>query len=527
MQKDTYHRGVQQEHKPYPSQDPWIYEKHLLDDDRQYKNPSYNPAQHHMHPGYSTETPANERVNLPYEEINQWTPGKGTLGPGTEYLKQVENIPYHTNGMFGQKDQYMENRGSNLPPQSTSLSQWGSQYGERNSWVPPMLGPSSQKETSSLYFNAYSTDFRRKSDDDIDDTGKSTRVSAPVSNVNVAGRRHYPDTARYSKDYPGEDRTITGPSPADHLCCADDSPVMKEGRPAPLRSAPQFRFPPWEETVSAAYSEGSHGKHARHAPSPAGIQSSFPFRMGKNHKEHLGAFPEGVVGLQKNLPCSKSKLSQDHVHETNCDTGLPPSQNTHDYGNSLRGDRHSSIPAGIMEERESRRELEEAAVKLIPEKSPEPQRIRSEAIAGENGRKEQHAALEIKRIPCFATWIKQYLSSTGAPSGDQQHNLLHGEAPFPTSRPNSLPPESKPISSTNPSHDDIEGKHLTFSALGEEWVERPDEATPDCLLLQNQMKHRDCFMKCCKPTGYPCKLTIVIPFRALMHQKIEIVHSCM
>ncbi|XP_072843202.2 enamelin [Pogona vitticeps] len=484
MQKNHYHRSVQQEHEAHPNQNPWVDEKHLLDVDREYKNPSYNPPQYPMHPRFSTETPPNERDNLPYERMNQWTPEKHIFIPVTEHLKPVENIPYHTNGMFGQKDQNMGNQGSNSPPQSISLSQRGAQYAERSTWVPPILGPSPQKETSP-YFNAYSTDLRRKSDDDIDDTGKITHGSAPLSSVNVAGRRHYPDTRRYSEDYRGEHRTITTHSTADHLCCAEDSPVTKEGLPAPLRSAPQFRLAPWEEKISTAYSEGSHGKHARHAPSPAGIQSNYPFMVGKKQKENLDTFTEEAAGAQKNLPCSKSKLSQDHTHETNCETGLPPSENTHDYGNSLRGDRHS-IPAAIMGESESRREFRQAAVKLVPEKSPEPQRIRSQALASEDGRKGQHAALEIKRIPCFASWLKQYLSSTGAPSGDQQHNLFHGETPVPTSRPNDMPPESKPISSTNPSHDDREGKHLKFGSPGEEWVERPNETTPDCLLLQKK-----------------------------------------
>ncbi|XP_061476568.1 enamelin [Rhineura floridana] len=482
MQRNTYLRNVQQELPPYPRQKPWTQEKHLHDIDRQYRNPPYNPTQHDI---YSTDNPDNQRSYFPYEEINQWTPEEHSPIHGAEHLSQSEKSPYGMNNVYGYRERNLQNQGPNSHLQSTTLLQSRPQYPERDTWAPQMVGPSAQKENSP-YFNTHSTDLRRNPMHAEDREG-AMHGSALISSINVAEKNHFLDTVGYPDDYPREHRTITSQPTASHLCCEDDSPVPRENLLAPLRSAPHFQFASWEQKGSLAYPEGNHAKHARHAPYPTGIQSNHrdkslkPGKTTSHQRENLGAFGEDVAALKKNLPCSKSQLSQQNEHEANYETGLPAPRNAPCYGSSIRGDEHSGwIVGGNQPKRESERE---ASIKLVPENVPSPLGIRSDP-GGEDVRTEEQEALGFKRIPCFGSWLKQYLASTGAPSGDQQHHLFHAENPSSTGRPNIMPSEPQPITSTNPSLD-VEEPPFKFSSPGE-LAEQANEGMPDCLLLQSK-----------------------------------------
>ncbi|XP_053227436.1 enamelin [Podarcis raffonei] len=490
MQRNTYHRNVLQEREPYPRQNPWTQEKQVLDLDREYRNPPYNPTQHHAYPKYSMENPANQRSNLPYEEINRWTPEEHSPVRGAERLRQTENTPYRVNNAFGPRERNLENQAPHSPLQSGTLLQSRPQYPERDVWVPQMVGPSAPKETSH-YFDTYPTDFR-KNPAHAEDTEGAMHGRPPISSIDIAERRHHSDTLRYPGDYPREPRTVTSHTTDSHLCCAGDSPAPRENLLAPLQSAPHFQFASWEQKGSSTYPESNHAKHARHAPYPAGIQSNhrdISLKAGetKSQRENLDAYGEEIAGLQTGPPCSKSHLRKQNEPEANYETGLPVPRNTPCYGSSIRGDGHNVL-AWIVGENQSKRESERAAsMKFVPENvPPPPQGIRSAAHDGEDARKGERSALGFKRTPCFGSWLKQYLSSTGAPSGDQQHDQFYPDNPLPTRKPNIMvPPVPQPISSTDPSHD-IEEAPLKFGSPGEELAEQAKERTPDCLLFPNK-----------------------------------------
>ncbi|XP_042304287.1 enamelin [Sceloporus undulatus] len=481
IQRNTYYRRVQPEYVPHPRQDPWTREQHLFDRDNQYSNSPHNPTHHHENTRYIIENPASEISNLPYEKINQWTQEERPPVHSGGHLRQVENVPYQSKSMFGQRERKFQNAESNFPQQSIAVQE-EAQYAERNSWIPQRRDPSAQKETPP-YINIYSTDIRRNPTH-AEDTGGIIHVNAPISNENAPGRRHYLDRMGYSDDYLTERRMMSSPSIANQLCCADDPPVPRENKLAPLRSAPQFRLASWEQKESSIYPEGSHAKYVRHVPSPAGIKSNHPLRNGIKEGEELGAFRVENADLEKSPPCATSQLSQDSKLEANFQNGHRELGNMPCHGSTIRGDRHN-ILAHLVGTSQSKRQSEKASLKLLFEKFPQPQGIQSEALVSEDNRKEQHAALGAKRIPCFGNWLKQYLSSTGAPSGDRQPNSFYGESLFPTKRPNSMPPEPEPISSTYPSHDAGE-KPVKINSPGEEWAGQAAQSTPDCLLLQNK-----------------------------------------
>ncbi|KAH0628420.1 hypothetical protein JD844_009559, partial [Phrynosoma platyrhinos] len=478
MQRNTYYRRVQPEYEQHPRQDPWTREQHLLDRDNQYSNSPYNPINQHANPKYTIENPASEISNLPYEKINQWTQEEYPPVHNAGHLRQVENVPYQSNSMFGHRERKFQNVGPNSPQESITVQE-EAQYAERSMWVPQRVDLSAQKETPP-YFNIYSTDIRRNPTH-AEDTGGIIHANTPISSENTPGRRHYLGRMGYSDDYQTERRMMTSYSTANQLCCADDSPVPRENK---LKNAPQFRLASWGQKESSIYPEGSHAKYVRHAPSPVGIKSNQPLRNGKNEQEKLGAFRVENVDLEKSPPCSTSQLSQDSKQEANFQSGLFQLRNMPFHGSTIRGDRHD-ILAHLEGTSQSKRELERVPLKLFPEKFPQPQVIQSEALVSEDNRKEQHAALGAKRIPCFGSWLKQYLSSTGAPSGDQQPDPFYGENLFPTERPNSMSPDPEPISSTYPSYDRGE-KPVKINSPGEEWAGQVAQSTPDCLLLQDK-----------------------------------------
>ncbi|XP_015272802.1 PREDICTED: enamelin [Gekko japonicus] len=472
----------QRERLSYPEkssyrQTPWAHEKHLLDQDREYRNPPYNPTHQHAYPKYSPENPSNQRRgNAPYTEINPWIPEEHSPPYAAEHLRQTENIPYRRNNEFGHRERNFPNEGANSPPQSTTLLQGGSRYPERDTWSPHRMGPSIQKEASP-YFNSYSPDSRRNPTH-MEDAG-----GAHISSVNTAERRNYPDRLGYPDDYPREQRTITSYPTANRLCCAGDSSVPRGNSLAPLRSASQFRLASWEQRGSSLYPEakGDHIKQASHILYPSGMQSSLKTdKSPPNQRENLGVFGEDVAGLEKAPPCSKSQLGQENGHEVHHGNGLAPTRNTPCYGRSIRGDGHSILERIIQPKRDHERA---AAVKFVPQKGPPAHGIKSVAFDSEDSRKEQQAVLGFKRIPCLLNRLKQFLSSTGAPSGDTQQDLFYAENPALIGQSYVILPEPHPLSSTDPSYD-TEEKPLTPSSLGEDLADQPNERTSDCLLLQ-------------------------------------------
>ncbi|XP_053149068.1 enamelin [Hemicordylus capensis] len=483
MQRNSYHRTdpfFQQEHSP--RQNPWTTEKHMLDLDRQYRNPPYNPPQHNAYPKYPTANPANQRGNVQYEEINQWAPEEHSPVYGAkEPLGQAESFPHRVNNMIGHRERNMQSQGSNSPLQSTTtLLQGGSQYPERDTWGPQMVGPSAQKEITP-YFNTYSTDFR-KNPTHAKDTGGIMHERAHISSVDAAERQHYSDILGYPDDYRRELRTIPPCLTLSDLCCAGDSTVPRQNILAPLRSAPQIRLASWEQRGSLAYPESSHSKHTRQVPYPADIQPNHKNTSLKaerempNQRETLGSFGEEVAGP----PCPKSHLGQLNEYEANHEAGLPSTRNAP----CVRGDRHN-ILAQNTETDSFQREFERAApIKLVPEKILPPEGMKSAALGSEDNRKEQYATFGFKRSPCFGSQLK-YLSSTGAPSGDKHYNLLYADNPMPTGKPGGKPPEPQPISNTQPPHD-VEEKLLESNLPGEDLADQPNARTPDCLLLQNK-----------------------------------------
>lgn len=475
VQRNSYHRSnsfVQQEHENYPRQTPWAHEKHLLDQDREYRNPPYSPTNQHAYPKYSPENPPNQRRgNVPYKEINPWIPEEHSPPYAAEHLRQTENIPYRRNSEFGHRERNFLNEGANSPPQSSTLLQGGSQYSERDSWGPPRTGHSMQKEASP-YFNSYSTDFRRNPTH-VEDGG-----DAHISKVNVAERRNYPDRLGYPDDYPREHRTITLYPTANRLCCVADSSVPRENSLAPLRSAPQFRLASWEQRGSSLYPEakGDYTKQDSHMLYPSAMQSSLKIENSPpNQRENL--FGDDVVALEKALPCSKAQLGQENGPEVNHDIGLMPTRDMPCYGRSIRGDGHSVLEWIIQPKRQHERA---AADILVPQKGPSAQGIKSIAFNSEGRRKEQQAVLGFERTPCFVNRLKQLLSSTGAPPGDKQQDQFYAENP---AQSYIVLPEPHPLTSTDPSYD-TEEKPLTPSSLGEDLADPPNERTPDCLLLQ-------------------------------------------
>ncbi|XP_077201532.1 enamelin [Paroedura picta] len=476
VQRNSYHRSdsfVQQEREIYPKQTPWAHEKHLLDQDREYRNPPFNPAHQRAYPKYPPENPSNQRRgNVPYQEINPWNPEERSPPYATEHLRQTENIPYRRNNEFGHRERNFLNEGADSPPQSTTLLQGGSQYSERETWGPHKMGPSIQKE-GSPYFNSYSPDFRRNP------THMEDKGGAHISSINVAERRNYPDRLGYPEDYPGEHRTIISYPSANRWCCAGDSSVPRENSLAPLRSAPQFRLASWEQRGSSLYPEakGDHVKQASRTLYPSGMQSE---QSPLNQRRNLGVFGEDGAGLEKVPPCSKLQVGPENGHEVNHETGLTPARDTPCYGRSIRGDGHSMLEQIIQPKREHEGA---AAAKFAPQKGPPSLGIKSVALDSEGSRKEEQAVLGFKRIPCLVNRLKQFLSSTGAPPGDRQQDLFYAENPTLSGQSYIVLPEPHPLSSTDPAYDTAE-KAFTPSSLGEDLADEPNERTSDCLLLQ-------------------------------------------
>nr|ADJ67842.1 enamelin [Anolis carolinensis] len=477
IQRNTYYRRIQPEYEPYSRQDPWTREQHLHDPDNQYSNSPYNPTHHQTYQKYTTENPPSEISNLPYRKINQWTQEEHSPVHTAGHLRQMENVPYRTNSKFEQGERKFQNVGSGSPQQRNTFQE-EAQYAERNTWVPQRVDPSAQKETAP-YYNIYSTDFRGNPTH-VEDRERIIHMNAPISTENAPRRRHYLDRMGYSDDYPKERRMITSQSTANQLCCADDSPMPRENRLAPLRSAPQFRHALWEAKESSTYPDGSHANYVRHAHSPAGIQANNPLKNGGREQEELGAFRVENAGSEKSLPCSNSHLSQDSKQEANLQRGLFKFRNMPCHGSNIRGDRHNPL-AHLVGTGQS---FGRGTLNFLPEQFPQPHGIQSEALVSEDDGKE-YAALGAKRIPCFGSWLKQYLSNTEVPSDDQQRDPFYGENPVPTERPNSIPPKPEPISSSFLSNG-VEEKPLKINAPEEEWAELATQSTPDCLLLQKK-----------------------------------------
>uniref|UniRef100_A0ACB8ES47 Uncharacterized protein n=2 Tax=Sphaerodactylus townsendi TaxID=933632 RepID=A0ACB8ES47_9SAUR len=473
INRNSYHRSdsfVQQEHETYPRPTPWAHEKHLLDQDREYRNPPYIPTQQHAYPKYSPENPSNQRRgNVPYKEISPWIPEEHSPPYAAEHLRQTETIPYQRSNAFGHRERNFQEEGVNSPPRSIRLPQGESQYSRKITWGPHRTGSPVQKEASP-YFNSYSPDFRRNPTH-MDDTG-----GIHVSRVNIADRRNYPDRLGYLDGH----RSITSYPSSRRLCCADNFPVIRESSLAPLRSVPQFRLAPWEQRGSSHYpeTEGSQPKQVSRTLYPSGMQSLLDTEKSQpNQQENLDLFGEDVAGLEKASPCSKSQLGQQSGHEISHDTGLTPTRNTPCYGRSIRGDRHSILERIIQPKREHQRA---AAVRFVAKQGPPAHGIKSADFDSEG---EQQAVLGFNRIPCLVNQLRQYLSSTTAPSGDKQQDLFYAENPTLIRKSFIALPEPHPLSSTNPSND-TEEKPSTPSSPGLDLADQPNEKRSDCLLLQ-------------------------------------------
>ncbi|XP_058021810.1 enamelin [Ahaetulla prasina] len=465
MHRSEYHGSIQQENELYSRQNIWPREKHLADPDIQYQNPPYNPSEHHINPKYYTEQPANDRGNLPYEEINRRIPEHSPVHGSEHY----ENVPYHISHTHGHTERNPAYHGPYLPPQTSNLFPGRSPYDERDTWAPKVVDPSAPKETSP-YFNTHSSNVRRNPTY-TEDTWKAIHISAPFSSNNVPGRRNYPNTGVY----PREHETITSQPTINYFCCAGESPGANENILAPLRIAPQFKLVSWEQKNSPTYPEGSHALYARRPAYLAGIQSNhWNNSLKSNHRENPGDFGEEVADLEMNPPCSNSLLSL--TSDTIYETGLFPSQGILCSKNSIRGDGHTVL-AHIVEVNQPKREFERTALRF-----PQPQGIRNEAVS-EIDRKEHHATQGFGWTPCFGSWLKEHLSSTGDPLVDQPSDVFYSENSMYAGKPIMLP-EPQPMSSTVPSQDGGEDQLELTSP--EEQVGQPNERTTDCLLLQNE-----------------------------------------
>lgn len=494
MQRNSYHRSdafVQPGNDQYPRQNPWTHEKPMVDLDRQYRNPPYNPTEHNVYSKYSTDTPANQRGNLPYEEIKRWSPEEHPPVYDGDRLRQPENIPYHANSWFQPREGNLQDQELRSPLQITPLIQIGSQPSEQDSWRSQLGGPSHQKETSP-YFLSYNTDLER-TPTHTEDARETLQGGALISSPLTAEGKSYPSTLEHPDDYAREPQIIASYPTSTHLGCPDESPVPRENLPAPLRSAPHFRLASWEHIQSATYPEDGYSKHFRDAPHPAGLQSSQgnnSMKTGKsapNQRENMDIVGEEVAGTENSLPCSKTQFGQQNGHEVNREFGLPPTKNEPCYGHNIRGD-GNNIPVRLMGPIQSKREHKrDAFVKRIPEKVFPPEGIQSAPLGSEDNKKKQHAVSGFKRLPCFRNQLKQYLSSTAAPSGGKPQDLFYAGNPMSTGtsdiRP---PPEPQPISSTNPSEDDDEKYPLKSISPREDLADKPHEKSPDCLLLQKE-----------------------------------------
>nr|WIA59717.1 enamelin [Aspidoscelis marmoratus] len=483
MQRNIYHRDIPLQHELYHKQHPWTDEKQLLDLDRQYRNDPYSPTQHYMYPKYSIENPFSQRSNLPYEEIGTWNAEENPPAFNAEHLRQTEDIPYP---VFREKEMNAQNQWLDSPLQRITQVPVRTQYTERDTWAPKRVGSSVQEEPSP-YFNAYQKHFRRNP---TVSEGRKEVIPGSVP-FNDAEGRSYVNPLGYPDDYPPEHRIMTSQSTNTRLCCSGNSPGPRENILAPLRSAPHFQLALWEQKGSSTYPEVSHAKYARHAPHPAGLQTSNRdnfLRTGEkngNQGEKIDTLGEKIAGVEKNLPCSKTQLNQQKEHEQINEAGLPLSDDAPCSGSNIRGDRHNVLE-GILGSNQSKREIERAAsMKLVSEDVSAPQGIRSVSLDVKDDRRNEHTTHGFKRIPCFGNWLKQYLPSTGAPSGDQQNNLFNAESPTPTGKLNIMPPEPQPISSSTPFHNTQENP-VKSSSPGRELVDQANESVPDCFLLQNK-----------------------------------------
>nr|WIA59720.1 enamelin [Crotalus pyrrhus] len=464
MHRNEYHGSIQQENELYSRQNIWPHEKHLADPDIRYQNPPYNPSEHHINRKYSIEHPANGRGNLPYEEMNRQIPEHSPVRGSEHY----EHIPYHISNTHGHTERNLPYPGPYPPPQTSNLFQGRSPYDERDTWAPKVADPSAPKETSS-YFNPYSTNIRRNPTH-TEDTWRTIHISAPISSNNAPGRRNYPNTG----GYPREHETITSQPTINYFCCAGESLGVNENILAHLRIAPQFRAVSWEQKSSPTYPEGSHALYARRPAYLAGIQSNlWNNSLKSNHREHPGDFEEEVADLGKSPPCSNSLLAQTSDHDTIHETGLFPSKSILCSKNSIRGDGHTVL-AHIVEVNQPKREFEKAALTF-----PQPQGIRNEAI-GEIDRKEHRATQGFGWTPCFGSWLKQHIFSTGDPLVDQSSDIFYAENSMQAGKPIMLP-EPQPMTSTVLAQDVGEDQLKLTSP--EEQVGQPNERTTDCLLL--------------------------------------------
>ncbi|ETE67204.1 Enamelin, partial [Ophiophagus hannah] len=467
MHRSEYHGSIQQENELYSRQNIQPHEKHLADPDIQYQNHPYNPSEHHINPKYYTEQPANERGNLPYEEINRWIPEHSPVHGSEHY----ENVPYHISNTHGPPEKNLPYPGPYPPPQTSNIFQGRSPYDERDTWATKVADPSTLKETSS-YFNTYSSNIRRNPTY-TEDTWRAVHISAPISSNNGPGRRNYPNTGVY----PREHETITSQPTINYFCCAGESPGGNQNILAPLRTAPQFKLVSWEQKSSPTYPEGSHALYARHPAYLAGIQSNhWNNSLKSNQRENPGDFGEEVADLEMSPPCSNSLLGQTSDHDTMYETGLFPSKGILCSKNSIRGDGHSVL-AHIVEVNQPKREFERATLKF-----PQPQNIRNEAVS-DIDRKDHHATQGFGWTPCFGSWLKQHISSTRDPLVDQPSDVFYLENSMHAGKPIMLP-EPQPMSSTAPSQDVGEDQLKLTSP--EEQMGQPNERTTDCLLFQNE-----------------------------------------
>ncbi|KAG8130405.1 hypothetical protein E2320_017131 [Naja naja] len=467
MHRSEYHGSIQQENELYSRQNIQPHEKHLADPDIQYQNPPYNPSEHHINPKYYTEQPTNERGNLPYEEINRWIPEHSPVHGSEHY----ENVPYHISNTPGHTEKNLPYPGPYPSPQTSNIFQGRSPYDERDTWATKVADPSALKETST-YFNTYSSNIRRNPTY-AEDTWRAVHISAPISSNNGPGRRNYPNTSVYPRDH----ETITSQPTLNYFCCAGESPGGNENILAPLRIAPQFKLVSWEQKSSPTYPEGSHALHARHPAYLAGIQSNhWNNSLKSNQRENPGDFREEVADLEMSPPCSNSLLGQTSDHDTIYETGLFPSKGILCSKNSIRGDGHSVL-AHIVEVNQPKREFERATLRF-----PQPQSIRNEAVS-DIDRKDHRATQGFGWTPCFGSWLKQHISSTGDPLVDQPSDVFYLENSVHAGKPIMLP-EPQPMSSTVPSQDVGEDQLKLTSP--EEQMGQPNERTTDCLLFQNE-----------------------------------------
>ncbi|XP_019372657.1 PREDICTED: enamelin isoform X1 [Gavialis gangeticus] len=422
----------------YPRQRIWDQEQPLPEAEGspagQYGNPQYppnNPAEQEVYFQYSKD----QGRYFPYDEISPWAPEDNYPLYKVEPPRQTENIPYHLKRESGPRGSIPWDQETNPllqnfnpPPQPGR-----SQFLTRSPRDPEMGSPAQTERTP------------------------------------------------YSKGYPPNFRGITAFPSSSRLCCAGNSPVPKEDPLASLDYSLQLRPSTWEHKPP----EGSHSKHARHVTYPVAIhsgQKNCSLRLEKSPEENAENFEDGTRDQERDMPCSKNVLGQ-NKKQGSPQKGPDPTRNPLYFESNTRGDGNSVFAQIFGVNQYNGRdtgpdpENHMAGPHDIPEEGTLPEGIRSATLGSKADMKE--VAHEFKRIPCFGSWLRQHLSSTGVPPGVRKQESVYGDQlpVIPTRKPNlQLETEAK-IPSAEPPNG--------VSSLTGGMANDSEERRPDCLLLQN------------------------------------------